>query len=389
MSFIVWEVAHVLKLNRRKKYLAFSSRTPHTVIEEGIIQRTSDPESLLHELEETSADWLFCLITPSLEYWCVSQREKHQLYHKTAGATQAKVVSTFDEEIKSLYITQANVILIASGGCIFRSNNQGISFQRVLQLSSPISWFLFNNGIAELPSGELFIGEYGSIWQQTRWQSLAYFYHSKDQGLTWQQIRSLHERGVNKHVHVLKYSTLLQSLIMTDGDNHKKLWINSSLSCYDQLNRFKRNQGWKMVTHLHLFKGGYTSMLDGSKRMFLGSDYMGGTNFLVSTTDGKRYQSLIIPDPYRRCPIMNMTYLKTATHTEIWASLFCGIGRSTKCLIMYTDDDGLNWHKFLEYDGSRYAIHLISHTEAQTGYLYLSVTSTEWSTYRVYKIRRS
>ncbi|MFT4033594.1 MAG: exo-alpha-sialidase [Siphonobacter sp.] len=378
-SFIGWEIMHRGKLFPARKYLNFSDHKAYS------IETLKPARSTTHTIEETNYDWKFCIITPSFEHWCVPMEHHTKLYLYVAGKLQ--LVHTFHTEIKSLFITKSGTILVAAGGCIYRGTQETPVFKKVLQLSSTISWFLFNNGITELPNGDLFLGEYGSLWQTTRWKSLAYYYRSQDNGYTWQKIPSLYERGVNKHVHVLKYSSLLNSLIMTDGDNHKKIWINESLSAYEKLNRFKRNNGWKMVNHFHWMKGGYTSMIDGQDRLFLGSDYMGGTNFLVSTKDGKQYLSEIIPDPYRQSPIMNMTYLKTPTHTEIWASLYCSIGGKVKCLIMYTRNDGKTWNKFLEYDGSQYAVHLISHSDAPIAHLYLSVTGT--GTYKVYKISSS
>lgn len=377
LSFIIWEVQHRLRLAPRRKYV---------VILPGASSSVAPDSTLVTDLpgvEEMPLAWKWLVISPEGREWGVLHEGPEILYFRpTSGSLPVRLL-TFPGAIKSLHRCRSGVLFLASRGVIYRSDD-GVSFEPVLSLASEISWFLFNNGLAELPDGGLLLGEYGSIWLGDRWQSIAYLYRSADGGRTWEKIDSLVRRGVNKHIHVVRYSETTKSLLLTDGDNHKKLWFNHSLSAFDRFARFLPGEGWKLVNQLHLSKGGYTSAIDGRSTLLLGSDYMGGTNFIVRTRDGRRFDSRILPDPYRRAPIMNMVRIDTVQGPEIWASAYYSIGGTNRCVLLYTRDDGETWHRFLDYDGSIFAAELVSQSPGRVSYFYLTITGPSGSkTFRI------
>src|SRR3970040_3118004 len=103
--------------------------------------------------------------------------------------------------------------------------------------------------------------------------------------------------------------------MMADGDNYKKLWLSDSLDRSDH-----ENPNWKPVNRFHIQMGGYTSVVESDGRIFFGTDYQGGTNFWVESTDGKKFTKKIVPDPYRRSRIDNMVPRKSKIGVEIWAT---------------------------------------------------------------------
>jgi len=240
----------------------------------------------------------------------------------------------------------------------------------VLRLSTPISYFLFNNGMTELPDQTLLLGEYGSIWHGRAWQNMAYVYHSSDGGETWQAADFLQRQGVNKHVHVVQYSALFNTVFLTDGDNRKQLWINSSLTHFDR-QATKTGEGWTLLNRHHYQLGGYTSMAETGSAVLFGSDYLGGTNFVVHTTDGKNFEKLVLPDPYRRSPIMHMVTRQTQAGYEIWAASYSCLAGETRSLLMYSRDSGRSWSKVVDFDGKYHEVRIVS---SSSDTLYISIT---------------
>ena len=181
-------------------------------------------------------------------------------------------------------------------------------------------------------------------------------------------------QGVNKHIHLVQYSPLLNALFLTDGDNKKQAWINTALSHFDSPSTTK-NDGWNLLNRYHHQTGGYTSMAETDEAVLFGSDYLGGTNFMVRTEDGHRLERFVLPDPYRRSPIMNMVSRQTTTGTEIWAMSYSCLSTKDKSLLMYTRDSGKTWVRVLEFDGTRNEVRLASSSRYPSDTLYISITA--------------
>jgi hypothetical protein len=144
---------------------------------------------------------------------------------------------------------------------------------------------------------------------------------------------------------------------------------------------------WKAVNKFHIQMGGYTSFVESNGRILFGTDYQGGTNFLVETKDGRKFTKRIVPDPYRRSPIDNMVLRKSKQGDEIWANLpYSNSTARTKCLLMYSADDGKSWTKVFEYSRTTHTVWLISSSNEITQDLYLSIEDLKNGTRHVYRI---
>jgi hypothetical protein len=131
--------------------------------------------------------------------------------------------------------------------------------------------------------------------------------------------------------------------------------------------------------------GGYTSVVENDGTIFLGTDYQGGTNFIVESTDGEKFTRKIVPDPYRRSPIDNMVLRKSKKGNEIWANLPFSTP-NTKCLLMYSADNGKSWNKVFEYNRSTHTVWLVSSSNETTAELCFSVEDSKNNTRAVYKL---
>ncbi|QHV94680.1 WD40/YVTN/BNR-like repeat-containing protein [Spirosoma endbachense] len=358
-SYLRWELKHKLGLFPANQYLRFTDHAPLL-----LDSATDCPESFLVSpavaVNKASLAWRL-LIETSRTFQCGCLfSDASGLYISTDSGQSATLHYRFTHPIQSVFVSNEGYVFVCSDGKLLRSIDRGKSFTEVLALSSPNSYFLENNGMTELPDGRLLIGEYGVVRHRHSWQNLAYIYYSTDRGATWQTSDFLIRDGVNKHVHLVKYSLYLNSLFLTDGDNKKQVWLNRTLT---QLGQPANNHGdgWHRLNQTHYQQGGYLSMAELNGRVFLGSDYLGGTNFIVSTTDGERFQKQIIPDPYRRSPVMNMLTRRTNTgQTELWAVLHNSITSSTRSLLMFSSDGGQTWTRVIDYDGTRHEIKLVS-----------------------------
>ena len=114
-------------------------------------------------------------------------------------------------------------------------------------------------------------------------------------------------------------------------------------------------------------------------------DSQGRDQLLVETVDGKKFTKKIIPDPYRRSPIDNMVVRKSKAGEEIWANLpFSTV--NTKCLLMYTANNGKSWNKVFEYDRSTHTVWLINSSTDLSNELYFSVEDLSNKDRVVYRI---
>lgn len=394
-SFVLWEVNHRIRLYQLgKRYLTFTDNA--------YLSLAGDSTSLIHDadsslflvqqglqLKPVSIDWKFCAETTDGTLWGCCFSHPETLYRSIDQSESATPIQTFPYAITSLFISRSHSLFVCSNGTIYKSDDLGVSFRIVLHLSTPVSYFLFNNGMTELPDNTLLIGEYGSIWHGRAWQNLAYLYHSTDGGDTWRTADFLKQQGVNKHIHLVKYCTRLNAIFLTDGDNKKQVWMNASLAHFNKQGS-QRKAGWRLLNKYHHQTGGYTSMVETDNTVLLGSDYLGGTNFIVQTSDGRRFTKLVLPDPYRRSPVMNMIARHASAGTELWASSYSCLSTRAKSLLMCTTDAGKTWARVIEFDGTKNEVRFASSSASPSGTLYISVTKfgegADQHSHRVYKL---
>jgi hypothetical protein len=386
VSFAVWEAYHKLGLFPKKDYLSFNNAEAIALENEKLASLEFDDRVNQYfgsrGLSATRCDhnWKQIYINNNGEIFGSLYPDDCDLYKSVDGGKSVVFVYKFPESIKSLFISSQNTIFVCVQGSMYRSSDNGASFRKTLDLGSPISFFRSNNAMTESPNKELWAGEYGNILEKNGWRKLAYLYHSADDGETWQVSDFLIQKGINKHVHIVKYSKLLNRLMVADGDNYKKLWISGPLDTFDF-----ENPTWIPITKYHIQMGGYTAVVENDEKIFFGTDYQGGTNFIVETTDAKKYTKKIVPDPYRRSPIDNMLLRRSKKGSEIWANLpFSAPG--TRCLLMYSDDGGSSWNKVFDYSRSTHSVWLISSSKETTDSVYISVQNQKTNARVVYKL---
>ena len=178
---------------------------------------------------------------------------------------------------------------------------------------------------------------------------------------------------MNKHVHILKWSNLIQGLVMTDGDNQKNIWVNRS-DCNFESPSKNSKKGWKRLNKNHLQKGGYTAIAEINATILLGTDYNGGSNFLAVTSNMLDFKFKTIPNPYRRAPFDRIVVrLNAKNELEVWSSLVFWNSESVKSLLMVSYDHGQTWKKVVEYDGTQLNLRLISMSNTITRNVYFTL----------------
>ena len=386
VSFMVWECCHKLGLFPKDKYLKFNN---HEVLslKNGQLNETYFSESIDDffktqglTIVSSEHNWKRLFINNKKEIFGSLNEDDRGLYKSTDGGSSIIFIKRFPQKIKSIFVSSQNTIFICTKGIVYKGIVGG-DFKKSLDLGSSESIFRHNNEMTETPDKTLIIGEYGNIWDKNGWRRLAYLYFSSDEGETWERSDFLIEKGVNKHVHLVKYSKLFNKVFMADGDNYKKLWINNGSNSSDLINPKK----WRPINKFHIQMGGYTSVVESDDKILFGTDYQGGTNFLVETRDGKKFMKKVIPDPYRRSPIINMVQRKSKNGSEIWAVLPFSTANS-KCLLMYSMDAGKSWFKVIEYDKANHHIGLINSSNEIPNVLYFSVEDLVNNNGVVYKV---
>lgn len=386
-SFVVWETFHKLGLFPREKYLALNSeplKLESQRLDDADFAASIDSHFTSRGLSITRADqnWKVLFIKNAEEFFGCRYPEDTELYKSVDGGRSAIFLHRFPERIKSLFVSSRDTIFVCVKGAVYRSPDGGRSFDKCLDLGSPVSFFRHNNGMTETPTGTLIIGEYGNVWNKRGWKKLAYLYFSSDDGATWDTSDFLIKKGVNKHVHLVKYSRLLNKVFMADGDNYKKLWVSDALDSAG----LQDPSRWIPITKVHIQMGGYTAVTETDEKILFGTDYQGGTNFVVESSNGERFEKRVVPDPYRRSPIINMVQRRAGRGNEIWAYLPYSVA-GTKCLLMYSADGGRSWNKLIEYSKSRHKVWLVNSSNEVPDVLYFSIEDLQSGARVVYEVR--
>lgn len=383
-SFIIWELMHKFRLFPKDKYIKFEPSKPISLKN----KKLSDPDT--HEelinvfnnnglrLSRAEHNWKLLYMRDDVIYGCLYPDDKN-IHKSIDNGKSVTFLKSFPDKVKSIFITSQNSIFVCVKGAVYKSSDAGNSFKKVLELGSPISFFRHNNGMTETPNNTLIIAEYGNIWENNTWRKLAFLYYSFDGGDSWERSEFLIDKGTNKHAHLVKYSIALDKIFMADGDNKKKLWIS------DPILSSAHEAKWELVNKFHIQMGGYTSIVENDGKILLGTDYQGGTNFLVETRDGKNFDKRIMPDPYRRSPIINMVQRKSNRGTEIWAYLPYSTS-NTKCLLMYSTNGGESWNSLIEYRKGSHKIWLASSSNEPVENLYFYIEDIKNNNRVVYRI---
>ena len=386
LSFLVWEIFHKLGLFPRDSYLVFNENEALTLEKEDVdaldtnesIKQFFNDQGLT--IVKSAQAWKNLFIDKNGEIFGCLYANDRLLYRSKDDGQTLSPLKEFPKAIQSIYITNKRVVFVSVKGTLYRSTDAGATFEKSQDLSSSESYLRRDYSMTETPDNVLIMGEYGNLPIGRGWTNMAYLYFSGDDGATWKRSDFLREQGANKHVHFVWYSKLLNKLLVTDGDNKKRMWVSDDLASSDAA-----NPHWNLINKRHIQMGGHTAVLEHENKLLFGTDYMGGTNFILESADGHTFRKKIIPDPYRRSPIMILTQRNSNSGTEIWALLPYSTS-GTKSLLMYSKDSGKSWRRFLEYGGDSHGVQLISSSNEITGVLYVSVRDVKNKTRAVYKV---
>ena len=386
VSFMVWELFHQFGLFPKKEYLEFNSGEVLTLENERLNVLDSS-ENVGHffrsrglSLVRSYHNWRLLFINNNKEIFGCLYSDDKKLYKSIDNGKSIVLIKEFPNSIVSIFVSRQNIIFVCTKGSVYKSLDEGGSFKKSLDLSSSESYFRRNYGMTETPGKTLIIAEYGNVPNRGGWQNLAYLYFSSDDGETWERSDFLQKKGANKHVHLVWYSKLLNKIVVADGDNKKRLWVSDALNSLDS-----KNLNWKLVNKFHIQMGGHTSIVESDGKILFGTDYMGGTNFILESTDCEKFSKRIVPDPYRKSPIMQLVQRQSKKGNEIWALLPYSTS-SSKSLLMYTVNNGKSWSRVIEYSGTTHGVQLIGSSKEIPDVLYFSVKNLKTNNRVVYKI---
>lgn len=263
ISFLIWELSHILKIFKESDYLIFKEANLHSK-DKNIFECFQDLSGILFlddriEIEEILDGWKNIFIhidkiNGKKVYYQSLLSDSRRLYKQDLSISESPCfMALFDDEITCIFVSSKNTVFVCTKGSVYHSNDEGKSFQESLKLSNPNSYILPFTGVTETPFNTIIIGEYGSVWdkQRGRWLKLPYLYYTSTEGEIWKRIDFLLKKGINKHVHIIRYCKFLNKLILTDGDNKKKLWVSDPILS-DNLEKIK----WKLFNRFHFEMGG-------------------------------------------------------------------------------------------------------------------------------------
>ena len=368
-SFVVWELKYKLSLFGKNQQLKFDASPPLRVLTN--IDNIAKIKEDCFETSRSSINWSLVFKDQSQDYWGTMYNDQSILYHYSSEGTLLTSFQ-FEDEVLGLYITKTNIVFCCANGIVYRKAENEKSFKEVVKFCTSESCFRID-AFTETPKGELFFGEYANVKEGKKWKFVGYIYYSSNTGNSWKTIDFLKEEGINKHVHIIKWSDVINGLILTDGDNQKNIWINTSESQFEK-SALSPRSGWKKINKNHISKGGYTGFAELQDKIYLGTDYNGGTNFLISTNDMVEFESKVIPNPYRRAISDRLTVrMDEKGAYELWSTLQFGHSGSVRNLVMVSKNRGETWEKIMEYDGTKFEISLISNSKDIAKELFLLI----------------
>ncbi|MEM9655445.1 MAG: hypothetical protein AAGA65_25365 [Actinomycetota bacterium] len=293
------------------------------------------------------------------------------LLQRPADGTVAEV-HRFRCPIASLFVTELGTVLVSLfDGSTHRFDGRSRSCTKVLQLTTTESFVRFDSGVAETTRGLIAMAEYGNVREGGSWRSVANLYFSLDDGCQWECSNFFIEAGVNKHIHLLHYSPRLDALVVTVGDNRKQTWVGQLTDGLPPDN----GVNWRRSSRGRTKTGGFTAAVEIDSNIIFGTDYHGGTNFVVASPDCRSMRKRALPDPYRRGPIYAMTTRHTDDGIEIWAASHNAVSRGARSLVMMSSDGGATWQRIIDYNGERYRVRFASSAAwGSPSSLYLYVT---------------
>jgi hypothetical protein len=385
-SFMFWEMKHQLGLFGKSKYLKLSKQSSYDVkVVENSLDKLMGNSDTRQKVKYPDYKWWKVFHKGNLLIGALFETQNQISVLDRESGTIAHLTK-FDDEIMSVFVSSENIIYVCTLGFVYRGTVNS-EFVKVVDYAFRLSYFRNNCGMTELPDGTLIVCEYGVLWENGKWVSLAYLYISRDNGLSWKATDFLIKDDVNKHVHLVKYLKNLNKLCLTDGDNHKRLRFNDTLLDLESISQNSGDDGWRTINKYHVSMGGHTAVVEYGNSVFFGSDYLGGTNFIIRTEDSYNFSYQVLPDPFRRNAISHLITKNGETGVEIWAFIAdLGNFNHTKGMIMYSSDGGQTWNQFFEYDGNDYVIEIVSAADEVVDSIFISLSNKASGAYTVIEV---
>jgi hypothetical protein len=380
-SFVIWELKYIFNFFPNDSYLNIQDSN-HLIIERNDDIANVEFSKKIATFNQSNTKYIIEVLNQNLiicffdsynrTFYGVDANDEHTLLSSKDGV-EFDFFYRFNEKIFAIYVTKKSILLVNVGNKIYRKNKES-SFDLTLELSSPRSFLRDNGSMSEDYQGNIYIAEYGLDWDKNHnWISLAYLYISKDSSQTWEKIDLFKEMGANKHLHLIFFDSTHNALLLTDGDNHKRLWINYTLADLNKQSNKNNKDGWYLYTKFHIMKGGFISAINFMNKTIMGSDYLGGTNFLIYSNDLKRFNSKVIPDPFRRSPVDTLLVINGKKQSHLVAELMSLENiENSKGLIMFTKDLNI-WDKIIEYSGNSHKTYIISSSNHKLDEFYVMI----------------
>ncbi len=224
--------------------------------------------------------------------WAVAGNEKDGyakvLYRSSDLGESYEKVYVFKKRIEGIHISPQGVIFVSisdgrwekNAGCeIFRSDNQGKSFKRVLKLKSgaAINW-----NFASDEDGYVFISEYGYKELPNNARRI---YRSKDSGLSFQIVYEPKE-VFHSHNHVIQIDKDNKNIIYQSvGDIHKQVLVS-----------YNRGDSWQKLIH----DINPTALVQVGDKMLFGLDNHPRSGIMAYDKKTKKLgYSFMTPPPYK------------------------------------------------------------------------------------------
>jgi hypothetical protein len=198
-------------------------------------------------------------------------------------------------------------VCLVGSVCLY--SREDAKLVEVLALSTPKS-YVRPQSLAEDTHGRLIVGEYGNVRDaQGRWTSIAWIYWSEDQALSWQSSDVLIRAGVNKHVHAVSLCHESEQLFVTTGDNLKWIWSAPLVGPMEKMS--VSISGLRPESTRLMALGGFTGLAVTPSKIYWGTDYWMGSNFISASThlDPRQDRRWKLGGRLRRNPVEGMVSL--------------------------------------------------------------------------------
>jgi len=347
-SFFIWEILRRIGWYERVSVDQSQCVQLDKYVDDSYIHTTT--HFSIHK-EET--DWV--KIVPFLEgNLAVSASDESTLLYIKEGDNDSFKSINFSAKITNIYVTINEDALISSQGKVYILEKTWKAVQ-VLSLTHESSTFL-DEAVVEDQFGNILIGEYGNHVENGRFVFMGILYTSRDLR-NWSKNDFLFHKGVNKHIHCIKFWGD-NELILTDGDNLKQLWLGK----LDYEDGIIQDISWINKTARHIHMGGYTGAFVSKLGVTFGTDYHGGVNFIVKSSDMKKFKKKVLPSRMVRSVCQKIDLLKSEKKDD-WAmvtNFYNGVHKNNQNIAMISRDDGENWTELFSYYPKDYYVRIAS-----------------------------